>query len=250
MRGRRGWRASVVWLAAFAAACGEVRLVDPTVTGVPVAGGLIEVGERTGEGRARLVFQGYVYGFERRGDRRIVRYLDAGRIVVGGRVAARRFVRAGEPVYRLDTGIAGARPVVEVRMTGSDAVPSCTFEAVVPVVDAPADGAVVPRAVDLVVPVAALGDASAPPDGLYASAEVEDGAGQSYRIDLVPSRTAAGVAVVVPADFLGRAAVGSAELTVRIERERASGASGGVPPCAPALLARAWSERSVTVHLE
>ncbi|HEX7117308.1 MAG TPA: hypothetical protein VF212_00875 [Longimicrobiales bacterium] len=239
----------VVCALVLGGACGEVRLVDPKVTGVPVAGAYVEVGVQARGDDSRLVFQGHVFGYEARGASRLVRYLDAGRIVVGGRVAERRFVRLGEPVYRLDAVVDGELPATAVRIGGSEVVPACALDVPVPAAGSPADGDVVPRGEDLAVPVAALPDTLGPADRVLASVEAVDAAGRWYRTDISPGR-AVGGALVVPESFLHRLPPGTAELTLRIVWERSTPAGVGGPPCAPALFARAWYEHRVVVRVE
>src|SRR5690606_15809857 len=74
---RGAWGGAVVLLAPVLS-CGEVRLVDPRVDGVPASGVVVDVGIHGWSGGTRLEFQGYVYGYEGFGTERVVRYLDAG----------------------------------------------------------------------------------------------------------------------------------------------------------------------------
>lgn len=232
-------------LLVLAGSCGEVRLVDPTVEGVPASGVLVEVGVHGWGGGNRLEFQGYVYGYERRGGAGVLRYLDGGRVSVGGWLAERVYVRIGEPVYRVVALGPVAHPRVEIRIGGSDAVAGCAFDVVLPLARVPGDGAVVRRDRELVFPLDTFPEELATGSRLRARVVVEDDAGRSHSFDPAP-----GGVLAVPADFLSGVPAGGAELIVRLDLERVTGGAGAATSCAPTLVARTWYEHRASVRFE
>lgn len=242
---RRRWWGGAAVLLVLAGSCGEVRLVDPRVEGVPASGVLVEVGVHGWGGGTRLEFQGYVYGYEQRGGGGVLRYLDAGQMLVAGWIAERVFIRIGEPIYRVAAYGPVVRPRVQIRISGSDAVAGCAFEVVIPVVSAPADGAVLRRDRGLELPLDSFVAETVPGSRVRARVVVEDSAGQRHRFDPVP-----GAVLVVPTDFLSRVPEGGAELSVRIDLERNTDEAGGATACAPALLARTWYQQRAVVRFE
>jgi len=237
--------AVLVLIAALVSSCGGVRLVDPTVVGIPAAGVVVNVGIFSGRGGTRFEFQGYVYGYEDRAGDWLVRYLDAGSVVVGGHVAERQYVRVGEPVYRARVSEVVARPEAAIRIGGSEVVAGCGFDVVLPVVLAPGAGAVIHRDRALELPFLANPDALET-SRVRARVLVPDDASGTYWIELVPRN---GV-LVIPSDFLARVPVGTRELTLRIDMERTLGDSDPKLACAPSLIARSWFEHRVEVRFE
>lgn len=239
------WVGAAVLLAPVLS-CGEVRLVDPRVDGVPASGVVVDVGIHGWSGGTRLEFQGYVYGYEAYGSERRVRYLDAGSMAVGGRVAERINIRVGEPIYRVRAQGVALRSETEVRIGGSEVVPGCRFEVVIPVVRVPDEGAVVRRDRDLELPLAADPAALAMASRVRARVvATEPGAGPRW-VDLTPEHGM----LVVPAAFLSRLSPGGLELTIRLDLEWTTGGSSVDRPCVPFVVVRSWYDHRVAVQLE
>lgn len=242
---RGAWGGAVVLLAPVLS-CGEVRLVDPRVDGVPASGVVVDVGIHGWSGGTRLEFQGYVYGYEGFGTERVVRYLDAGSMAVGDRVAERINIRAGEPIYRVRAQVVAPRAEAEVRIGGSEVVPGCRFDIVIPVVRVPEEGAVVRRDRDLALPLAADPAALAMASRMRARIVAEEpGAGPRW-VDLTPVHGM----LVVPGSFLSRLGPGGRELKVRLDLERTTGDSSVDRACAPFVVVRSWYDHRVRVRLE
>ncbi len=249
--GRRRFRgaAPALGMAVALGACGEVRLVDPTVTGVDAVGAFFDLRVRERGEDARLEFEGYVYGYEPMDGALLVRYLDAGGLVVAGRPAERRFVRPGEPRYRVDALLDGAPPGVAVRVGGSDAVRPCALEVTVPVAAAPAAGALVPRGADLPIPLPTVPDTLRVTDRITATAVLVGGDGAPHVAVVPATRSPVGRVLVIPAEFLGLPPPGPAELTLRIEWGRSTGADRSGAACAPAVDTRTSFEATRRVEL-
>src|SRR5690606_33018097 len=134
----------------------------------------------------------------------------------------------------------------EVRIGGSEVVPGCRFDIVIPVVRVPEEGAVVRRDRDLALPLAADPAALAMASRMRARIVAEEpGAGPRW-VDLTPVHGM----LAVPGSFLTRPGPGGRELKARLDRERATGGSSVDRACAPFVVGRSWYDDRVRVRLE
>lgn len=114
------------------AACGDVRLVEPQGGTVTAAGARFSVEVREDGAAQRMSFRGYFYGYENRGGRALLRYLDAGTVRVAGFEATRGRGAGGELEYTLEVGAASIGDRVRVTVEGGGEVARCTAEVPLP----------------------------------------------------------------------------------------------------------------------
>ncbi len=228
--------------------CGDVHLVDPLETNVALAGAVFEVGATVSPRAARLDFRGHAYGYELSNDRIVLRYLDAGQMIVAGRPAGRRFVRVGQPEYVLRAPVDVMPSEVAVWVDGSGRVPPCGLAVALPRAEGPPNGAIVYRTEGVVVSLPGVPDSLRAGDRVYAVVRMVSAIGIEQSLTLAPLRTEHGPALVVRPDALQGIPSGPVELTITVVRERTHGFTRE-ESCAPSLVTVATYEATSGIHL-
>lgn len=227
------------------AACGNIRLAEPTSTTVSLAGAHFTVEAREdGMGR-RLAFHGYFYGYENRGGRTLIRHMDAGTVMVAGIVASRSDGPSGEAEYTLEVAPAAIPDRVLVTVGGSDEIASCSADIPLPVVRLGSGVIHLSSEHGLRVPLPSF--ASATGQRIDAMIRITGGHGTGAPTVVTLEKRVTEPELVIPASVLSTVPRGVGTLDIQLDGEYDMASSSA---CAPVVTVRAVTQVRRVARLE